>query len=1156
MRVLVLLMIDVLILAGTCVLPGELAAAIITDLSDPNGDDYGPGTYVYPTNSVFTPGTFDMTEFQVSTDASRAYFTVKIAAPLSDPWGSGAGFSLQNIDIYIDKDGIQGSGATWTLEGRNARISPVNAWELMLWCAPPFDGFHSMIIHPDGSSDTTGVRTTVSQSEGKITVSAPKQKIGTPTPSWRYIVLMLGQNGYEPGRVRYVRHLQDEWNFGGGTDGDSDSNIIDMVTVQGLSQEGMLGGYDPATSQVCALFTEPDSVVPSIVHAPVTEGFANHPIAIEATVIDSIVADVEVRYRRTGETRFNRRDLARAGVQDWAGEIPGEAAQEGTIEYYLFASDGLFSSTVPPDTLHPFAVTVRPDTGVSQPKQIDAIFLFHFNQNLVPYSKVASTACYVGLLETLRAHPSLKFMIHVSGCLLHSLLWLDSRAVDLIREGVDEGQFEIVGSTYGQNIMYSTRSDSTDFQFNDAQIKSHKKLIERVFGVSPVSFWNPERTWTQNFVQLLADNGYQNVQVEDHILFDSGISGSEYLVRNTSYNGRSMNVFDDDKSFEGTVNYAIDSGDCQAVLNFLHDRYNEDVDDRFAVCYHEDAEATGLWDYESGENPAVDWANLDALLTALESDSRVKVTTYSEFMRTRGASSSIGRIVDGAAEWMGGSAWFAENAGATGNTYRAFFDQIRDTLNAVRQEIAAAPSDTLFASRLLAHAWFDLIAHQYEFLVHGEANHNGYVDWDMARSAYVAARAAREALLSRSKEYVEDLNLDGVDEVVVTDGTQMLVFSKKGGKLIYWFDLTTGVEEIGSEDFLYYNEPFVDEAHYVHRLVGGKDVYPWLLGNNIFPQIFDWQFEVRRRAFEDSILVDAAYAGEIREAIFSVTPRQGGVDFNYDCPDFNLTKSFSLHDSTLDVSYKIINKRTYPRAFSLHSETAFCPACLEAMDMGSEDLKYWTGSDTLSHVDPGVIGVANISTGDRMSFEFVSQPADIRGEDCVFGLELNPEFGASIAGQGQATFSFSVTRNRENLHVSHGSPPAPIGVLLKSCVPNPFITSTEVSFLVGIGAGSPLANSALPAGSTPVEGKGGAAEERTISREIVVADDPVHVSLRVFDVYSRFVRTLFEGKIPPGTYGAAWNGTNEKGRKVPSGIYFLRLEGYGGAVASKVVKLD
>ena len=42
-------------------MPGTL----IFDVTDPNGDDNGPGNYAYPTSSNFKPGAFDIQEFQV-----------------------------------------------------------------------------------------------------------------------------------------------------------------------------------------------------------------------------------------------------------------------------------------------------------------------------------------------------------------------------------------------------------------------------------------------------------------------------------------------------------------------------------------------------------------------------------------------------------------------------------------------------------------------------------------------------------------------------------------------------------------------------------------------------------------------------------------------------------------------------------------------------------------------------------------------------------------------------------------------------------------------------------------------------------------------------------------------------------------------------------
>ncbi len=49
------------------------------------------------------------------------------------------------------------------------------------------------------------------------------------------------------------------------------------------------------------------------------------------------------------------------------------------------------------------------------------------------------------------------------------------------------------------------------------------------------------------------------------------------------------------------------------------------------------------------------------------------------------------------------------------------------------------------------------------------------------------------------------------------------------------------------------------------------------------------------------------------------------------------------------------------------------------------------------------------------------------------------------------------------------------------------------------------------------------------------------VSLRIYDVAGRHVRTLMERQLPPGEYVEIWNGVDEQGDPVASGIYFYRL---------------
>ncbi len=58
------------------------------------------------------------------------------------------------------------------------------------------------------------------------------------------------------------------------------------------------------------------------------------------------------------------------------------------------------------------------------------------------------------------------------------------------------------------------------------------------------------------------------------------------------------------------------------------------------------------------------------------------------------------------------------------------------------------------------------------------------------------------------------------------------------------------------------------------------------------------------------------------------------------------------------------------------------------------------------------------------------------------------------------------------------------------------------------------------------------------------------VALRVYDLSGRLIRTLVEGGFEPGEYESSWDGTDDCGERVASGVYMLRLELQGGESAS------
>ena len=63
------------------------------------------------------------------------------------------------------------------------------------------------------------------------------------------------------------------------------------------------------------------------------------------------------------------------------------------------------------------------------------------------------------------------------------------------------------------------------------------------------------------------------------------------------------------------------------------------------------------------------------------------------------------------------------------------------------------------------------------------------------------------------------------------------------------------------------------------------------------------------------------------------------------------------------------------------------------------------------------------------------------------------------------------------------------------------------------------------------------------------------VILRVYNLLGQPVRTLALGSQPPGRHLARWDGRDETGATVSSGIYFVRLEASGMAMTRKLLYL-
>lgn len=214
------------------------ASAQTVTMSDPKGDDNGPGTYEYPTDSVYKRGSFDLTEVEVKDAGANISVKVTFGAKIEDPWRSkdwkGNGFSLQMVFLFIDTDHKVGSGHTNALPGLNVSFDPASAWDKALIISP--QGTARLQKEIDSKARKVKgdviVPTSVRVRGRSIVALFPKSKVGSLNKSWGYQAMVQSNEGFpKKGDLltRRVNEYKGKHAFGGGHDFSCDPHVVDML---------------------------------------------------------------------------------------------------------------------------------------------------------------------------------------------------------------------------------------------------------------------------------------------------------------------------------------------------------------------------------------------------------------------------------------------------------------------------------------------------------------------------------------------------------------------------------------------------------------------------------------------------------------------------------------------------------------------------------------------------------------------------------------------------------------------------------------------------------------------------------------------------------------------------------------------------------------
>jgi len=206
------------ILATSTPLEGQ---RVLVSVSDPEGDDRGPGYYGYPTNPVFKPGVFDMVKFEVVDEGARISFRVTFKELGGNPWGGPNGFSLQNIQIYVRTTQTGLPSRTDTL-GLNVVFAPSYAWHFAIIIVPGWEekivpeGQRSGIYYYGYSIVQDGVL--VVKVDGNTIIASVDKKAVIDVDnvaSWTIVVAVASYDGFGPNRVRPVGPVGGEWVLNG-----------------------------------------------------------------------------------------------------------------------------------------------------------------------------------------------------------------------------------------------------------------------------------------------------------------------------------------------------------------------------------------------------------------------------------------------------------------------------------------------------------------------------------------------------------------------------------------------------------------------------------------------------------------------------------------------------------------------------------------------------------------------------------------------------------------------------------------------------------------------------------------------------------------------------------------------------------------------------
>ncbi|EJN57957.1 glycoside hydrolase family 97 catalytic domain-containing protein [Halogranum rubrum] len=212
----------------------------VVSITDPQGDDDGPGAYTYPTNEAFRAGAFDLRSFTVAQTPSLSEFTFEVDS-LYNAFGSSRGFSPQLFVLWL-RDPNKAGGSTESLDDLGANVSFERPWHYRL----ELSGFTKSAVTASGAPLTTSdgsavaVRESVDIEAGTVTMSVDRAAFDGVDVAELEVIPMVQSE--DRGTLRPVAAENAGYVFGGAKVDAVDNAplVMDLVTPDDVAQSDAL----------------------------------------------------------------------------------------------------------------------------------------------------------------------------------------------------------------------------------------------------------------------------------------------------------------------------------------------------------------------------------------------------------------------------------------------------------------------------------------------------------------------------------------------------------------------------------------------------------------------------------------------------------------------------------------------------------------------------------------------------------------------------------------------------------------------------------------------------------------------------------------------------------------------------------------------------